>query len=197
LSSQRLDKAQAVLQRKRQNEGFLHRTWEIALKRPLDGEGHRDFISRLDRGTSRLVVVGEVLTSQEYGISGKDDTAFARDLYRLILDREPSAGDAVAEWANFASTHGRGAALEAFCTADEVRLRFDREDSCDMIESASGTLLATFRRGEVLLTIGGDRAMSPLKVTQENRATVEAFLNLSGFDALATRIARHLGSPQQ
>jgi len=176
------------------DDEFLHSLWKTALRRPLDEEGRREFLYRLHRGASRLTVIEELLASPEYVLAAHDNRQFAHDLYRIVLGREADAGG-VDAWSAYAGQNGRRAAFDSFCSTEEARVKYCREDSYDVAQGGAGVILVTFRRYEALLTFGSVRSASPLSVTKENWKAVEKVLHLALFDVLATRIDRHLARP--
>lgn len=183
-------------QRKTLDSAFLDRVWPIALGRSPDEDGRQLFLDKMSRGTSRLVVIEDLLTSVEYNLrNAADDVAFCRHLYSLILCRDPHGEDTITGWVDLAAKKGRRATFEAFCTAPEVDFRYSFEDSWDVVENLAGRVMVTFRRFDVRLTFGVQRASRPLVVSMENLHSVKSALDELGFHALSFRIVNHLENP--
>ncbi len=178
------------------HELFLERVFDVLLHRRPDPDGKCAFLARLERGTSRLVVIEDILTSAEYRGLRKDAQQFVNDLYQVLLRREASSSDGVADWVEFSRVHGRGAAFELFRQSAEAQLKLAPVEAFEEWNIEAGSLRVTFLRNSVQLTLGRETVTQPFEVTGTNWATLRPVLDLLGLSVLSFRIEQHLASPQ-
>jgi hypothetical protein len=182
-------------ERRNLDSAFLDRVWPVALGRVPDEPGRQLFLGRMAQGTSRLVIIEDLLTSVEYNLHSHDDATFCRHLYQLVLCRDPHFGDTMGGWLDLAAQKGREATFQAFCTAEEVDLRYNLEDSWDAIDSAAGRMMVTFRRFDARVTFGIQRAPRPLVIHPGNIGRMAELFGEAGFEALSFRLVNHLENP--
>lgn len=171
------------------NLAFVNSLYVLLLNRQPDEAGMQIHLEQIKNGVSRLTLIEGVLNSAEYQLRAKPDEEYVRDLYRVILQRDPDEGG-LRLWLELVGQEGRASAFRKFCDTQEATLRYLSSDSYLDERGECGLAQVVFRSDCAVVRLDSREATAPIRITSQNWQAAAEFFRAAGFTSTANQLQR-------